>query len=89
MAAGPPVVRRRESRRFSKYQGRRFSEILLEKPRAPLEKFRNLFGKIPDSLWTESLIRLEKSQTHLRKNLDFRIPQMANAAGAFRPQKLI
>ena len=69
MAAGPPVVRRRESRRISKYQGKRFSEILLEKPRAPfgkhqnflwknsglpLDKFQNAFGKIPNSRWKNS-----------------------------------
>ena len=60
MAAGPPVVRRRESRRISKYQGKRFSEILLEKPRAP-------FGQIPKSLWTNSGLPLEKCQNAFGK----------------------
>ena len=87
MAAGPPVVRRRESRRISKYQGRRFSEILLEKPRAP-------FGKIPKSLWKNSGLPLEKFQNAFGKipnsrweNSGFQNPQDVPRRGPIPPLK--
>ena len=87
MAAGPPVVRRRASRRISKCEGWRFSEILLEKSQAP-------FGKIPKSVWKNSGIPLEKFQNafgkipnSFRKNSGFQNSPDVLGRGRIPPPK--